>query len=220
MLKKSGIKYLLFLPVLLLGIGIFVFSNSNVQLINIDINVANDCKLNKQILYNEPAYDNPLNITCHILPHDFDFSKNLYMRFIERVKYSFVEEEQIIVNDTIYTHKQVWFVDDIHYKIVNTSDYYYGVGQVEKAYKLINDEWFLIDGLVDILGGWLPTIPPNSSIDVSFNIFGAFHAFHSNPIPHGVYLFKKPAYQIVINEYMKWVHDFNKSSWVYLIVRI
>jgi len=212
MLKKYCFKCLLFLPVILLGVGvsILIFNNSNVQLLDKDINIADDCELNKQILYNEPAYDNPPNNSWRIRPLDIEFSTNVNIRFIERVQYYVVEERQIIVNDYIHTHEHVWFRDGIYYEIVNTSDFHYSFGQIHRVAKLIDGEWYdLYDYMVAVLG-WLGHVPPNETIEWRE---GSMVGFPEDYVfDNGVYKLIKPIW--------RGYYPNDTQEWAYLLVHL
>jgi len=113
----------------------------------------------------------------------------------------------------VYSHR-------IEYTLTNTSDAYYGFGQIDRAFKLVDSAWFEIDGYVAIQD-LLRFVSPNSSIDMGFNL-RFFDSFSDITPPGGVYLFKKPLFSSVLCEqsYRGWDFDVLNPSWLHIIVEI
>jgi len=119
---------------------------------------------------------------------------------------------------SVYSHSIVYYSDrnEIMYTLTNTSENWYEFGQIQRAFKLIDNEWFHISGSVGVL--LVPyRISPNSSVSRSHSLNG-FESLRDRTMPAGVYLFKKPLNLIICH--ISWDIDRHNPMWLHLILEV
>jgi len=207
MFKKHRIKCILLIFALLLGVGVAVvfLTKQNSQDLAEDMITNNDDE--PEVLYDPIEYN--AEKTWYLLPLDLELYESVQLRFVKRLQYYVVEERQILVNDTFYTHEHIWFIDRIEFEIVNTTDYLYSFGQIYKAAKLVDDNWYAFRGYPVDVFLWLAYLPPNETREWSVHTMTALPDDYV--IGYGVYKFLKPVW--------RGYDPRGTQKWAYLIIQ-